>query len=188
MPFHKPRYIKKEVTTQRQKEAWELRQKMWSQARIAAHLGVSQPAVWELLNKAHTAYQKQYVESVARVKTEQVLRLEMLIDQTYQEWERSKEDIVIVRDKIQKRGSAKDNAGNIERVTEKRNRTGDPRYLLVILKAMEDIRKITGIESPARLTFDVNNNISLENALKELENNPAKVINTYQALMRKSGD
>lgn len=174
----------KEITLLRQKTAWELRQKMWTQSRIAQHLGISQVSVSALLNKTYDEFCKRHVNLVDRIKFEQIAQLEAICDEAMQAWEKSKLDGVVSRERIQKKIGGKEGQGVVEKTTERREQYGDPRLLAVILKAKEDIRRITGAEG-LMLKLGEPNARTLDEALERFSANPGEAFQTYKKLMNR---
>lgn len=139
--------INKEIRLQREKTAWELRQKMWSQDKIAEELGITQSGVAKLLKRLTLRYAESFSEDIETVKAEQVAQLENIAFEAMQAWERSKEAANVVRVKRPLQGTS----GEGEQTKEARDQDGDPRYLATAMKAKEDIRKILGADAPTKL-------------------------------------
>jgi predicted transcriptional regulator len=146
----KVKQIPTEVTTEREIEIWSLRQRCWTQSRIAKQLGISQPAVNQVLKKLTHRYSKELLEDVIKVKTEQVQQLEVIAEEAMQAWERSKKKGKTVSTKrpLQADGSPLSSLGEQTEIISKQ--TGDPRYLTAAMKAKEDIRKIIGADAPIK--------------------------------------
>lgn len=140
--------VKTEISTEREIEIWSLRQRSWTQERIAKHLNISQPAVFNVLKKLTQRYSKELLENVIKVKTEQVSQLESISDEAMQSWEKSKDTFILKRQKGYKSGS--DKARPSEVMQQESEQYGDPRYLTVAMKAKEDIRKIIGADAPVK--------------------------------------
>ena len=151
---HPTQKTKKEIYIQNAVIAWDLRQKMWTQERIAKHLGMSQTGVADLLKRIGADYRKNHLASVEAIKEQQISQLESIADESMQAWEKSKGEhkSKTLRQSISKDSSGKttkkDN-GNIVQSVEDQN--GDPRYLTVAMKAKEDIRKIIGADAPTKI-------------------------------------
>ncbi len=142
--------INKEVSRQRELDVWRLRQQGWTQEAIAAEIGVTQPAIQQILKRLTKRFTKHNVEEIHHVKSQQIAQLEYIAYEAMLAWENSKEAAKIQRIKTSSGG--KDNS---EKVQELRDQDGDPRYLTVAMKAREDIRKILGADAPSK-------NISLD--------------------------
>lgn len=130
--------LPKEVSLERELQVWSLRQQMWTQSRIAAYLGISQPAVTKILKRLCERYIKENLDELEQVKSEQILQLDNIAFEAMQAWELSKQH----------------------------GQTGDPRYLIAVMKAQEDIRKIVGIET--YIKFTVTKEISNNSRYREL--------------------
>jgi predicted transcriptional regulator len=136
--------IPKEVTTEREKLVWSLRQQMWTQLRISKELKISQPAVNKILKRMTERFSAELMDDIIKVKIEQVAQHEFIADEYFQAWEKSK--------KRHKRDCSR--SGGIENSfdeTEESDQYGDPRYLAGAMKAKEEIRKILGADAPTKI-------------------------------------
>lgn len=140
--------INKSVSIERHRRVWELRQKCWTQERIAQELNISQQCVSKILYRLNKKFRERHEEYVDQVKGEQVSQLEYIADEAMQAWERSKEASKVVK----KRQSVVDGVAlnSAEQIQEARDQDGDPRYLMTAMKAKEDIRKIVGADAPIK--------------------------------------
>lgn len=151
---------KKEIWLAHKKEVWGLRQRGWTQERIGAHMSISQAAVSKLLSVAAAEYRKRYINSVDKVQAEHIMRLEHIVNEAMNAWEKScesfksqsskneipfTEELKEFASKIFKKSPSKTITQYIE------ERCGDPRFLQVAMKAQEDIRKIVGADAPTRV-------------------------------------
>ena len=164
----------------REARAWELRQKGWSQARIAADLGITQQGVSTLLRRLARQFGRDFKKRVEEVKAEQTAVLEFLIDEALQEWERSK--LPIEKQQIKgdvftpKRNPESDDdyddeeeddeiaaedektqpvgLGVAELTKKTEGRLADPRYLQEARSAMGDVRKIWGMDAPEKVEVE----------------------------------
>jgi predicted transcriptional regulator len=130
----------REEVRQREETAWSLRQRGWSQLRIAAELGVSQPAVHKILRRVERRVLARLADSVESLKAKQSGQLEFLLDEAVQAWERSKGKTV--------RETKRESLWNRETVTETRDACGDPRYLAEARSILEAERRLWGIGVP----------------------------------------
>lgn len=137
-----PQAQKKERSLALKNECWALRQRGWTQEKIAEHLKLTQGAVSQKLKEACEEYRKLYLGSVERVQNEQIAFLENVILEATAAWERSKET------------RKKKSQGKNGEVISIESQEGDPRYLNVALKAKEDIRKITGADAPIKIVTE----------------------------------
>lgn len=142
--------IPTELSMEREQIAWDLRQKCWTHERIAKHLGVTQPSVTRMLNRLTEKYAKELMDKIKVVKADQVRQLEAIADEAMQQWELSKKpyNMTSVKRIIDHDGNLSEAGEHTESNVEKK---GDPKHLLVLLKAKEDIRKIMGANAPIKI-------------------------------------
>ena len=163
-----PSRVPKEVTAEREKRAWELRQQCWTEERIAADLGVTQPAVSVMLRRISGRMAKQLTGQVERVKATQTAQLEHIAFEAMQAWERSKlnaEATRTVTEQISLKGEEEtldDEGQPIRRKTAvvpavketttftSEGQAGDSRMLEKAINALSDIRKIWGLDAPTK--------------------------------------
>ena len=152
--------VSSEVTTEREKQVWSLRQSMWTQERIAKELKISQPAVAKILKRVSERYSTELMADIKKVKAEQILQHEYISDQAMQAWERSKlpAKSTWFKRTVDAQGKPLDNSLG-ERTDEAKNQEGDPRYLSAAMKAKEEIRKILGADAPVK-TFALTKDVS----------------------------
>ena len=132
----------------REHRAVELAIRGWTQAQIAADLGISQAAVSKLLKRVETRVLRETVDTLARHKVRQTQRLEHIVAESLQAWHASKSEHTRRRQrKIDRSGGADQTLAEI--VVDPRH--GDPRYLDEARKALADVRKIWGLEAPQRV-------------------------------------
>ena len=143
--------IPKEVTIERERRAWELRQKFYTHERIALDLGVERSTITKMLQRVSAKVNAKLYEEVGEEKRAQIEQLHFVADEAAQAWQRSK---AARRDVTKKTGAA----GTFRKAAEETtvhsaDQDGDPRYLTTALGALSDIRKILGFE--ARQAVDV---------------------------------
>lgn len=131
--------VPKEVALQRRRRAWELRQQLWTQAEIAAELGVSQQQVSRILKRLSDRVAAELAADVARVRAQQTLQLEHVASVAMRGYEASQEPTITV-----KRTESPDGL-KVEQTT--RGRDGTPDFLAKAMQAMGDVRKILGAEA-----------------------------------------
>lgn len=85
-----PKRHKDDMTARLEREAWDLRRKGWSQERIAEKLKVDQSTVSRMLRRTEDRLNKEFKERAERLKIEQLARLDYIIDESLEEWRRSK--------------------------------------------------------------------------------------------------
>lgn len=139
---------KDEVIFLRQK-CWDLRMQGFTVNRIALELNISVKTVNTYLNKEVEIFQKNHVDSIGRMKFEQLGILSHITDEAMQAWVRSKNLSRQIDPKI-KTIVVDQSTGEV--IQEKE--CGDPRYLLVALKAQENISKIIGVNAAQKLILE----------------------------------
>ncbi|MDR3477646.1 MAG: hypothetical protein P4M14_06415 [Gammaproteobacteria bacterium] len=110
-----------EIILERERRAWRLRQQCFTQERIAEELNITQSAVSQILKRLCTRYAEENIYEIGQAKIEQIVQLEHIASEAMQAWEASKL------------------IGG-----------GNSRYLNVVMKAKDDIRKVLGIEAPIK--------------------------------------
>lgn len=144
---HKVKFQPDEKTLQREKIAFDLRTKGWTQTRIADHLGISQVSVSKILTRVNKKYTRLFMNRVANVKAEQVAIHNQIVEESLDAWHKSKciHRVTKTRAKgrIDKKGKQKTIGG--DKSEEEKQLFGDTRYLDTSMKAMEHIRKIVGV-------------------------------------------
>jgi hypothetical protein len=132
----------REVSRQREQDAWTLRQEGRTEAAIAERLGVSQPAVSKMLRRVEARVLKDLSGRVGRMKAAQTAQLEHITSQAMRAWEVSLEDSVTVQA----------TEGGAFVVTTK-TQSGNPAHLGQARGALADIRAIWGLNAPARMAL-----------------------------------
>ncbi len=145
--------IPREITRERECRAWELRQKGWTQQRIANELGITQQAVQAILKRLDMRFLAKADELIAEQKAAQTSQLQYIADEAMQAWERSKLDAVTQvtvsgRAHVTKDGDMVDMPDEIK-IT-RQGQSGDPRLLDQARGALADIRKVWGIDAPEK--------------------------------------
>jgi len=128
----------------------------WSQHRIAADIGVSQPAVSKILKRAEAALFRELLDTAERQKARHTLRLEHLFAESLQAWEASKADTT--RRRQSRTHDAQGRAGGIVAEVVVDQHHGDPRYLEEARKALADHRKLWGLDAPHKLDVRASRN------------------------------
>src|ERR1051326_4169214 len=82
----------RETTLLREQQVWELRVKCYSQQQIAQQLGISQPAVSQILNRVRDRLAKQYLEGALLMRIDQTEQLLKVAQQAYADYEASKQE------------------------------------------------------------------------------------------------
>jgi predicted transcriptional regulator len=133
--------IKRELVRLREEIAWTLRTAGYAQIRIGQALGVSQPAVSKILRRVERRALARMEADVRVVKAKQSAQLEYILDQALRAWKNS-------QDRIEERiGTTADltSREKASRTTSTRRGPGDPRFLLVALKALSAERELWGL-------------------------------------------
>jgi DNA-binding transcriptional LysR family regulator len=161
----------REVSRQREQDAWTLRQEGRTEAAIAERLGVSQPAVSKMLRRVEDRVLKDLTKEVGRTKARQTAQLEWAASQAARAWERSLEDAVSVKESVAPIGpkdaqSEREVGVETERTT--RGQSGNPALLAQFREALADIRKIWGLDAPTKVaaTDDKGESHSILEALR----------------------
>ena len=145
--------VPREVTRERERRAWELRQKLWTQDRIAAELGITQQAIAAIFKRLDKRFLAKSDQLIAEQKASQTERLLYLAEQAMRAFERSQEDAVTVttttgRFKVTKDGEAipLPDEEKVQRV----GQAGCPGLLTEARNALADIRKLWGLDAPTK--------------------------------------
>lgn len=148
----RPGKVKPEQAREHEARAWALRQQGWTQQRIAAELGLGQSAVCRILARVSRRTLKELSDDVGRVKAEQSERLDFIIDEALQAWERSKRNSSsVTRERTEVLGGTEDEQPARERVVRAgEQRDGDVRFLEQARAALAEQRKIWGAEAPKK--------------------------------------
>jgi hypothetical protein len=134
--------VKRELTRVREQVAWTMRIAGHCQARIAHFMGVSQPAVCKILRRVERRVLAQMEADVRQVKVRQAAQLGYILDQAMRAWKDSQERLgeqTSTRDEP-------DGMGKTIRTRHYRRGPGDPRYLMVALKALQSERELFGLD------------------------------------------
>lgn len=144
MPPNRPA---KEIQTEREFRAWELRQRGYTQAQIAGQLKVDQGTVSRMLERVNRRELKRLSKQVEQLKVDQQAQHEWIVSESLRAWERSLREI---SQAISKTTRAPDREGNIvEATTEQTSiseQTGNVAYLQTAMDALRSIRHIWGVE------------------------------------------
>lgn len=134
--------------------AWSLRQQGYTQEQIAAELGVGSSAISRALSRLSKRYLDTMLAEIGEVKAQQIARLEHIASEAMAAWEASKKMRRSVTKRtthhlVRARLDGTPTSFPLEDITaNSAEQTGDPRYLLVAMKAFEDIRAILGLDKP----------------------------------------
>lgn len=143
----------KEVSRERERVAWSLRQQGWTQQRIADQLGVSQPAVLMMLGRVESRLAVEFREQAEQIKARQTAILETVADEVLQQWRRSCEDGVTVARVEGRTHTTKD--GDIMQLPDQvtttiEGQSGNPGLIAQARGTFADIRGIWGLDAPQK--------------------------------------
>jgi predicted transcriptional regulator len=157
-----------EISAEREKRVWALRQRGWLQARIAAELKVSQQAVSLALARIEKRVYEELSATVAQTKARQTAQLEHICAEAIAAWERSLEDATgedSTEESVEipaKNADADAGASDVAVVPVKvktrrtrRGQSGNPQLLAQALAALASIREIWGLDAPKAMTAEI---------------------------------
>jgi transposase len=148
----------------RELRAMELSNQGYSQSHIAAALGITQPAVSQMVRRMEERAFEDFATVLARRKARQTLRLDHVYAEAMAAWERSKADTTRRRQRKTVGGST-GTATVAELVVE--NEHGDPRYLEEARKALADASKLWGLDAPHKIDIQPTPTIDLSSLTNE---------------------
>src|SRR3990167_9037998 len=140
--------VTKAVSKERERRAWELKNQMWTNKRIADDMGLDPSTVAKILRRVVDRVKKETNEVAATYRNHQIEQLQRIADEATQAWERSKESEKTVT-------SIKPDGGVETKIVKMKDADGDPRYLTIAMNALTDLRRIIGLDAPARSQIDV---------------------------------
>ncbi len=123
-----------------------------TQHRIAEAMGVSQPAVSKIIRRMEDRLLADVSVKVERHRARHTMRLEFIYGEAVRAWQGSKEDGVRRRQRKSEGGAGREGGSIAEIVSESRH--GDPRYLESARRALEDLRRLWGVDPPERLAVN----------------------------------
>lgn len=130
----------RELTTEREGQAWLLRQKGYTLEQIGEQLGINFGNVGKLLNKLNDKYLRENLNQVERIKVEQTRILWWIGAEAMRAWEASKLPLSRVTE-----------GEDGQTVRTAISREGNISYLREAREAMADIRSIWGCDvAPAQ--------------------------------------
>jgi transcriptional regulator with XRE-family HTH domain len=143
-----------EQVRQRELEAWEFRQRGWTQQAIASQLGVTQSAVSKMFQRVDRRVLAHLNDRVAFEKSSQLDQLDFIASEASNAWTASRESKKVSSKKVRK-GKAKQSRtgaliGDLDELDESFQRAeskyGDARLLREWREALADKRKILGLD------------------------------------------
>jgi predicted transcriptional regulator len=133
---------KRHAILQRRLQVAQLAAQGRTQLEIADELGVSQPTICADLNEIHAQWRKSAEAETAERIAREIAVIEEIRRAAWQGWARSQEDD---ERKRVKRTAAPDQDGvKVEKIKERRTRSGDSRMLRTALKCSEMILRTLG--------------------------------------------
>lgn len=170
------------VTAEQERRAWDLRQKCWTERRIADELNIAESTVSRMLARVNKRLAKSFEDRAAEIKAEQTAQLEYIAEEAMRQWEASEGEIVVRRESVKREAVygedkkprvLRDTDGGVIRTgdgqpvaemvevertdsAEYRQQLGDPRYLGEARAAKADIRKIWGLDAQKDGEMNVN--------------------------------
>lgn len=145
MPEKGRRKIPREVSRQREDEAWKLRQQCWTMQRIADHLKVSRHAVFYMLERVEKRLWDETKDNWIHKKVEQSTQLEYLIEQALIGWQRSLNDA-----ETYKETEVPGEGGGTKTERTLKGQSGNAAHLANVRAMLSDIRDIYGLNAPPK--------------------------------------
>lgn len=119
--------------------------------QIAEAFGLARSVVGRTFQQINTWLFPQFVENIRNEKMMQTESLRHIFAEAMQGWERSKRDGVSVTEKDVEFGEGKIPA--VEKSTTTKGQCGNPRFLDAARDALEDIRKLWGMNAPVEIQY-----------------------------------
>lgn len=143
--------VPKEVVAERERVAWDLRQQLWTHQRIADKLGVDRSTVTKMLGRLSAKANKRLAELVTDTKLAQVEQLAYIADEAIQAWHRSKDPQKQVGKRTVTPGGILGKGKAAEEMSISTvDQDGNAKYLDTARAALEDMRKLLGLDAPIR--------------------------------------
>ena len=177
-------------TAERREEVADLRLRGLTVREIAARCGVSHTTVIRDIREVEQVWIARAADVLGLAKGREVSRLELVIREAWDAWERSKQpEKKIVERKARRRNQSsavRDQAGADDlvvtsRITTVSQRAGASRFLSVIVTASAQIAQILGLNSAAELNITVQRYIT--SAAAELGVTPSELQEEINGIM-----
>ena len=136
--------VPREVSRERERRAWELRQQLWTHERIAAELGVTHQAVTAMLKRVDRRVLAKLDAEVALQKAAQTAQLQYIADEAMQAWESCKSS------------------------------GPDPRFLGEARGALSDLRKLWGLDAPAKSHVQAEGELVIKVEYDDINDSPSQ--------------
>jgi predicted transcriptional regulator len=117
-----------------------------SQHEIARTVGISQPAVCQIVRRVDERWLRDRHEGVARHKAEQTRKLDYLYREAAHAWEQSKAQKTRRRQRKTEGQQGDAGGGVAELIVDDSH--GDPRYLEAARHALADLARLWGVSTP----------------------------------------
>lgn len=121
-----------------------------TQREIAAELGVTQGAVSKAIKRVEESLKSDFAQFRLRERTHQLARLDHLYAEAMDAYEKSK-----AARTARSQRTITGPAGTTQTINQVNieDAYGDPRFLAQALKALEDKRKLLGLDAPTKMQF-----------------------------------
>ena len=172
-----PNKVPAEVAREREARAWELKQQLWTDERIAAELGVDRSTVTKALQRVERRVLAHLEDSISQLKVRQTAQLEYLAAEAVSAWEASKRPAETTRTVIERAETPADDdarAGEarkpeviVKTTLTVKGQSGDPRFLNAAREALADVRKLWGLDAPQRIELTKDAGSQLPDKLEE---------------------
>jgi hypothetical protein len=161
MPPNRPN---RETVLERENQAWRLRCRGWTLARIAHRMSLSVEGVRKILLRVEERESKELTRHYLHTKTRQNGQIEHVIEESFGAWHKSK--------KPRSRATRRTAEGVEMTQTEALSQYGDPRYLSMVLAAQAAQRELLGFnigaaENPGATVADLARDLERRGAAYE---------------------
>jgi predicted transcriptional regulator len=155
--------------------------KGFSQAMIAAELGITQQQVSKDLMKIRTQWKMEQTQHVDDIINKELQKCDLIEREAWQAWDRSCEEarrrIVKAIGKTSDKNK-EEKPSTIEQTTQTEQRDGDPQHLHTVLQSMSRRAKLLGLDRPQRVEQSgtiVMENVSSDAILAEIQKLEAEI-------------
>ena len=144
-----PKRTKQQRQIDLQKEI-ELYAQGWTQQQIADEMGLSQPVIKRDLDEVAQLALSNATQAIGMVKARQLANLTLTVKEMWDEYERSKDETTITTNTVQQSSAGKYPGTTHRAINRTERRFGDPRYIMTMLKAEDQIAKLMGLYAPTK--------------------------------------